>query len=343
MEIQAFQHADSIWTWPSSKSGKLSLWLPYFDRVEPARTREKDCFRFVYKGGEVSIPLKRVEFIMLYGASGYLPVEFLDRLSVYRIPLMIHRRNMPSPYLFFPDAGADPRDVLSQQILYRANQIRSVYIARTLIAARFRSMEYLIPVADSVYQKLARYRSVDEIRRLEAEVTARYWGAFYARLDLDEEVIRRDRSHPVNKALDAASYFVSGLILRWVLFHKLSPEHGYLHVQTSYPSLVFDLIEPYRYLFEQAVLEAHPQGGLTEGDWLTAKAIGYLKETLEEPAYVPVTRQTVRKKNLLHGGVMALRAYLVGDMARLVMPVEGKKQGGRPVKVSFRMPGGLKE
>lgn len=85
------------------------------------------------------------------------------------------------------------------------------------------------------------------------------------------------------------------------------------------------------------------QGGLTEGDWLTGKSISYLKETLEEPAYVPATRQTVRKKNLLHGVVLALRSYLVGDMKRLVIPVEGKKAGGRPIKVSFNMPGGLKE
>jgi CRISPR/Cas system-associated endonuclease Cas1 len=204
-------------------------------------------------------------------------------------------------------------------------------------------MEYLIPVADTVYQKLSKARSVTAIRLLEAEVTARYWKAYYQRLGLDEAVARRDREHPVNKALNAASYFVSGVLLRWVLFHKLSPEHGYLHEQTAYPSLVFDLIEPYRYVFEQAVLEAHPHGGLSEGDWLTGKTISYLKETLEEPAYVPVTRQTVRKKNLLHGVVMALRAYLVDDMKRLVIPVEGKKQGGRPLKVSFKMPGGLKE
>lgn len=343
MEIQSFQHTDSVWTWSSSKTGKVSLWLPYFDRVEPSRTRDKDTFRFVFKGGEITAALKRIEFIMLYGASGHIPIEFLDRLSVYRIPLMIHRRNMPSPYLFFPDAGADPKDVLTHQVVFRENKIRSTYIARTLIAARFRSMEYLIPISDTVWKKLTKCRSVTAIRLLEAEVTQRYWSAFYFRLGLNGEVVRRDREHPVNKALNAASYFVSGILLRWVLFHKLSPEHGYLHEQTAYPSLVFDLIEPYRYLFEQAVLGAHPHGGLSEGDWLTGKTISYLKETLEEPAYVPATRQTVRKKNLLHGGVMALRAYLIGDMKRLVIPVERKKQGGRPLKVSFKMPGGLKE
>ncbi|MGR5421480.1 CRISPR-associated endonuclease Cas1 [Vibrio sp. PNB22_4_1] len=342
MEISAYQHHDSIWTWKSTKNGKVSLWLPYFDRVEPSKIRKKDHYRFIYKGGEISASLSKIEFIMFYGASGHIPVEFLDKLASYRIPLMIHRRNMPSPYLFFPDSGNDSSDVLSRQILARENGIKSVYIARTLIHARFRSMEYLITIAPSYYTKLKHCRTIDTVRVLEAEITARYWKAYFKRLGLEEDMIRRDKGHPVNRALDAASYFVSGILLRWVLFHKLSPEHGYLHVQTTYPSLVFDLMEPYRYLFEKALLEVMPKGGLAEGAMLTGAVINKLKITLDEPVYVPITRQTVRAKNLYHGVVLGLRAYLVKDMVRFVVPVAGEKSGGRPLKVSFKMPGGMK-
>ena len=60
---------------------------------------------------------------------------------------------------------------------------------------------------------------------------------------------------------------------------------------------------------------------------------------LEETVYVPATRQVVRRKNLLHGNVLALRAYLAGDMRRFIVPAEGERSGGRPLKVSFRLPG----
>ena len=279
---------------------------------------------------------------MLYGASGHLPIDFLDKLASYKIPLMIHRRNMPSPYLFFPDSGNDSNDILSKQILTRANATKSTYIARTLIRARFRSMEYLIPIAQSYYLQLNKYRSITEIRILEAEVTARYWKAYFKNLDFDADMIRRDKSHPVNRALDAASYFLSGILLRWILFHKLSPEHGYLHVQTTYPSLIFDLIEPYRYIFEKALIEVFPKGGLCEGTLLTGALINQVKKHLATPVYVPATRQTVNTKNLYHGIVLALRAYLCNDMNRFIIPVAGEKNGGRPLKVTFKMPGGMK-
>ena len=342
MEMSELQHPDSIWTWKSAKTGKASLWLPYFDRVEPVRSAGKDIYRFVHKGGEVIVNLKKIETIMLYGASGSLPIAFLDHLNRYRIPLMIHRRNMESPYLFFPDVGSDPRDVLSRQISVRNNQTKRVYVARTLIRSRLNTLRDRIPISQADLNRFNKLRDVDSVRAMEAKLTARYWKCYYESFDMDGNTARRDRSHPVNKALNASSYFMSGILLRWVLFHKLSPQHGYMHLPTNYPALIYDLIEPYRYIFENAVASSVRQGGLVESESLTAMSIGALKRSLEEPVYVPVTRQTVRRKNLLHGAVLALRAYLVGDMKRLVIPIEGERHGGRPVKVSYSMPGGIR-
>ena len=39
---------------------------------------------------------------MLYGASGELPLPFLDELSNKKISLLIHRRNLADPYVFTP-------------------------------------------------------------------------------------------------------------------------------------------------------------------------------------------------------------------------------------------------
>ncbi len=131
--------------------------------------------------------------------------------------------------------------------------------------------------------------------------------------------------------------FLSGIMLRWLLLHRLSPSHGYLHQTTDYMALIYDLMEPNRYLIEGALAEAVKTE--KNGETYTAATLGVLKKSLDQIVYVPTTRQRVRRKNLLHGTVLALRAYLIGDMKRLVIPAPGAKAGGRPPKVSYRLPG----
>ena len=128
-------------------------------------------------------------------------------------------------------------------------------------------------------------------------------------------------------------------MLRWVLFHKLSPHHGFLHEPTSYSALIYDLIEPYRYIIEDIVAEETiitPESSLKS---LTAFTFTKIKEKFEQVVYVPQTHQEVRLKNLLHGIVLSLRSYLNGETKRFVIPTEGVKKGGRPLKLSFKLPG----
>ena len=337
MEINELQHPNSVWTWKSSpRRGKASLWLPYFSKVTKLKG---DRYTFEYNGGDVTAHLKEIDFIMFYGASGDLPVKFLDALNTYKIPLVIHRRNLSDPYLFIPTYHTDRQDILTAQILHRQNQVKAVYIARTILKARLTAMTTHIPISHSTYRRLASLRSLDELRSLEAQVTKRYWHQYYKELGL-EGTIRRDRHVPVNQALNAGSLFLSGVILRWVLYHRLSPQHGFMHVQSSYPSLVFDLMEPFRFIIERAVQQAHEQAPDTTS--LVAYTIEIMKDALEDNVYVPATHQQVYRKSTLHGVVLALRAYLLGDMMRLVLPMEGMKKGGRPPKVSYNLPGEIK-
>lgn len=334
MEIGEFQHQDFVWTWKGNRAGsRVSLWLPYFDGVEKVKGSR---YRFRYNGGEFEADLKQVDFIMLYGASGSLPVEFLDDLNTQRITLFVHRRNLPKPFIFHPAPATDDVDVLTRQIVHRQNAHKSAYIARTLIAERFRSMRWLMPVPDSTLKDLRQRRDQDAIRNLEAQITRRYWDAYFDRLGVDAS---RRESGPWKAALDAGSMFLYGVMLRWILFHKLSPAHGFLHLPTSYPSLAHDLMEPYRYLIEQAAGAVFAK--TQDEAKLTAGTLARLKTVLDEPVYVPATRQTVRRKNLLHGGVLALRAYLVGDSMRLVLPVEGVRAGGRPPRTGYALPGAM--
>ena len=332
------QHSNFIWTWKSNlKGNKASIWIPYFDTLE--KNKRLKTWVATYNGGNLSLDLDKIDFIMFYGACGQIPLEFLDDLAKNHIPMMIHRRNMPHPYVFYPPNRTDDVDILTKQILFRENAIKSAYIARCLIKERFHAMERFLPSAGMECAKLNKARGVAQIRSIEATASARFWKRWFAELGLEET---RRGDNPVSKALDAGSKFLYGILLRWILFHKLSPCHAYLHEPSTYTSLPYDLMEPYRHVIERSVAQAW-KNGKHEAKELIASTLSILKERLEEPVYVPATHQLVRRKNLLHGAVLALRAYLLGQVPRLVLPVEGKRKGGRPPNCGYSMPGEIKK
>ena len=331
------QHPNFIWTWKSSARGsKVSIWIPYF--AEVSKIPRSKNWRLVYNGGTLDIDLNKVDFIMFYGASGSIPLAFMDDLSQHKIIMMIHRRNQTHPFVLYPPNLGDDLDVVSKQILFRNNVQKKVYIARMLIRARLEKMRDVIPIPQGIAKKLNGARTVTDIRNIEAQITARYWEKWFGNAGV--ETARRSE-HPLSTALNAGSKFLFGVVLRWTLFHKLSPTHGYMHEPTSYPSLVYDLMEPYRYIFENATMKAwHSVEHDTKT--LVAATLEILKDELDTVVYVPATRQNVRRKNLLHGAVLALRAYLLGEVPRLVLPLEGERKGGRPPCTGYRLPGEIK-
>ena len=335
--MKKFQHPDSIWTWKSNKrKSKSSLWLPYVSHAEKLKGR---TWRFAYKGGQVDADLSQLDCIMFYGASGEIPVTLIDELATNRVPLLVHRRNIGRPAVFLPAPKSDADDILTRQIVARTNRTKRSYIARTLVRARFRAVEETVRIPVSEYRRLAQARNLERVRIWEAEHSRKYWPRFFANAG-HAGVLRRDKG-PLPAALNAGSMFLSGIILRWILLHRLSPSHGFLHQGTDYMGLVYDLMEPSRYLIERALAEACSRMRGGDHDALTGTTLNLLKKSLDAVIYVPSTRQCVRQKNLLHGAVLALRAYLCGDMRRLVIPEPGERRGGRPPKVSYRLPGDI--
>jgi len=337
-EIAGNQHPDSIWTWPS-KGGRAVIWLPYVQRFTKT-PRKKHCWNIAYQGGTVDVDLGKSDFIMLYGDSeADIPLAFLDDLNASNVALAIHRRNQPRPLWFWPQSAMDRIDIVTDQVLARVNLSRRAYIARTLIAARIDSMGWIGRSYVSALRSLPKCRSVSAVRNIEAGASKQYWEAYFELAGTAGGVRRGDCA--LSRCLDACSVFMTGILLRWTLFHRLAPTHGYLHEPSGYPALIYDLVEPYRAWMEKAVMAAWRQVGDGDDKALVAASISILKDLLQEPVWIPAFQVETRRKNLLHAVVLALRAYLIGDMARFVVPVEGPRKGGRPIKASFRIPGAL--
>jgi len=310
--MEDIQHPDSIWTWKTNqRRSRAALWVPYLHAIENEKGKK---WKIIYKGGEISISPDQIDTIMFYGASGMLPLSFIDDMIQAKIVILIHRRNLSNPACFYAGQTIDRTDILTAQIISRQNNIKACYIARRLVEARFDMTKTTSPISETHRAALKKMRKIEDIRSWEAYHARLYWDRYFTKLGFPD--CRRRSKNALSSALDAGSMFMTGILLRWILVHKLSPAHGFLHVRTEYTSLVYDLMEPYRYMIEEALRRGIQKWDGEKAHTLTANTLTALKQILDETIYVPTTRQTVRRKNLLHGSVLALRAYLIGEMSR---------------------------
>lgn len=310
---------------------RLPLWAPYVSEI----SIKKGKLQIKYKGGVLEADPTKILSMMLYGDMSDLPVDVIDYLGQYGIPLIYHRRNMANAIWVHGGIRNDKQDILSKQIMTRSDQRRRTYIARELLKAKLRWQSKYISAIPTISMT---GKSIKELRNIEAITSKIFWNKYYRDLGFENET--RRGKNDVSELLNATSKFLAGIILRWITYHQLSPFHGYFHEQTDYPSLVYDLIEPYRYMECEAIRRTEPrkQKGLSK-EALIAYSINNLKDILNEEIYCIQTRQYIRRQELLHGGCLALRAYLLGYGKRFVIPLEGEYQGGRPMKTDYVLPG----
>lgn len=319
-----------------AKKRKQYLWLPYISDVN---LRGKQV-KFIYKGGELTIRWMDIHSIMFYGESVDFPQKFLEKCSFYKIPVIIHRRNMTRAVIIAPTLPPDQENILERQILFRKNKKKRAYIGKRLLQSKFKSINWLFPTNRNLLYRLT---DLNQMLSIESWCAKRYWQEFFKQLKINGK--RRKGDSIVRKALDASSKFVSGIILRWILYHSLSPYHGFLHKPTDYPALVYDLMEPYRGYFDKVIfdtareLQKNDSKNDLEDTRLIGASVENLKKLLEEKVYVDATRQVVTFHELLHGVVLALRAYLLGNCKRFVVPIPSKPNGGRPINAGYKLYG----
>ena len=165
--------------------------------------------------------------------------------------------------------------------------------------------------------------SIKDMRILESMHAKQYWHRYFVRLK-HPEFSRRGSPNHIKSTLDAVYKFIIGILLRWIVYHHFSPAHGFLHLPSDYPALAYDLVESYRGYIDRWVLDALL---IVERDKIENSngfVINYIKERLNEQVYTHPTRQIVTFHELLHGSVLALRAYLLGNSQRFIVPVPAK-------------------
>lgn len=311
---------------------KLYLWLPYLNKLKIL----PQTVTFEYKGGKEEIQWAKIHSIMVYGESCGFSQEFFEKCAFYKIPVIIHRRHMPRAVIVCPTLPPDQENLLTQQILFRENKKKRAYIAKKLLQAKFKSSNWLLPIERDL---LYRIIHIEKMMNVESWHAKRYWEQYFAQLKIVGT--RRKDSNEAKRILDAVSKFISGIILRWILYHNLSPYHGFLHKPTDYPALVYDLMEPYRGYFDKVVFDTleETRGGNLNEEKVMGIAIENIKNFLDTKVYVEATRQVVTFQELLHGIVLALRAYLLGNTKRFIVPLPSKPNGGRPIKAGYQLYG----
>ena len=320
----------------SNKKGKLPIWLPYTNEI----IVKKDTVFFVFKGGELTISWRRIQSILFYGAVCPIAEDFLQACVRHGIPVCIHRRNMPRAVWITGGFITNRDDILTKQILFREHGVKSLHISRKILLAKIKSMCWLMGKSEHLLNRVQFAKNVDQLRTLEALHAQRYWKRYYKHLTGGRSE-RRNRDNDVSAALNAVSKLASGVLLRYITYHKLSPYHGFLHVPTDYPSLVYDLMEPYRGYIDRKVFETIEE--MHETQRIKENIVSFSNKSVErlfdKKVYTHQTRQIVTFQELLHGSVLALRAYLLGDAKKFIVPIPGKPLGGRPLKVGYRLYG----
>ncbi len=316
-----------------SKNRRLPLWLPYTSSISIKKT---NVF-FSYKGGEYSSDIKHIHSIMFYGAVCDIPESFLQLCVRNSVPLIIHRRNMSDAIWITPSVRTTTKeDVLEKQILARVNKKKTVHIVKRLLNAKFQSMRWLVapPPGFSAHQ------TVVGMRTIEAYHARAYWQKYFGLLKASQ-YSRRGGTNPIKSTLDAVSKLIHGVILRYILYHRMSPYHAFLHIPTDYPSLTYDLMEPYRGYVDKVVFDTIRYALETgcEPKEYVARSIVAVEDLLNEVVYTHPTRQLVTFQELLHGSVLALRAYLQKEATRFILPIPSKPNGGRPVHAGYRLYG----
>jgi CRISPR-associated protein Cas1 len=231
--------------------------------------------------------------IVVEGHSGYVSMQALHWLARNNIPLFIMNYDGAIISQVLPSIPVKA-DLRIAQIDTSRDPEKKLKIAKALVQAKIvRSLQFLDWLAER-YDitretqitkhetiKFSKASTISQLRTVEGRTALRYWEAF--RRCMPEPLRFQGRMvktkamnaiDPVNLALNYGYGFLKCEARTAVNCVGLEPAVGYLHepsAQQTRESLVYDLMEPFRFLVDLAVIQSFEIGKLDTNSFYFAE------------------------------------------------------------------------
>lgn len=278
--------------------------------------------------------------IVVEGHSGYVSLDAFHWLASNKIPLFLMKYNGALVSSLLPKSPSKPE--LRSAQWQAANDPKTCFpIARAFVqgkvARTIQVLDYLSELHDLTREvqtvaeqslKLDYATTVREASIIEAQIANRYWWAL-ARLlpnhlsfDGRQSGRMRNSSDPVNASLNYGYGLLEGECMKAVSYIGLESTVGFLHNFTARShghikhALVYDLMEPYRWLVDLTVLEMFTSSQLDIRDfYFTGDDYTY---RFEHDAKLRFIRQLVErfKKRVMYDRELCSWSTVIQDKTR---------------------------
>jgi len=300
------------------------LYLPY-----PESLKVKTKFlEYIIDGKKGSALLDSVEVIFCLGDGINFPSEFLFKCQKKRIPVISYKTHLDEPLFITGSVLRASDNTLLKQIECYKNKKKRLVIVRKILERKFANQCWI------GLKKVRLYRVINLENCLEVEGlrSKQYFRCYKKELKKrNVEFKSRRTKSSANLFLNAGYTYIRGIILRWVVFHRLSPHYGFLHKCTRYPALAYDLMELYRCWIDKWFIEyLDRRSSLRDPN----NFVRYCSQALNEKIFVAHQSQKISRKEFIKLSVWQLKKYLVGKNKTLVLPEEYfSLRPGRKVKL----------
>jgi CRISPR-associated protein Cas1 len=254
--------------------------------------------------------------IIIDGHSGYISLQTFHWLSKHKVPVFVMDFDGSVITSISPPMPVKA-DLRAAQLQAAGDPKKKFTIARALVQAKIaRSLQVLdwlgerydIPrelrVTRREASKLRTATAVLDLRTVEGRVARRYWEAFGKvmpeHLDFQGRMTsshQNNASDPVNLALNYAYGVLEGECRRAINTIGLEPSVGFLHDFSKYQtkqSLVYDMMEPFRWLADTSVIQAIESGALDLPDfYFTGDDYRYRFETRAKQRFIDLIRERI--------------------------------------------------
>jgi CRISPR-associated protein Cas1 len=227
--------------------------------------------------------------IIIDGHSGYISLQGLHWLSRNKVPVFVLNYDGSLISSILPPMPIKA-DLRAAQIKAASDTQKKSIIAKALVQAKIaRSLQVLdwlserhdlgrdVQLATRDASRLDRATTVRDVRSIEGRAALRYWEAFRKTIPESFDFHGRmttthqnNASDPVNLALNYAYGVLEGECRRAINGVGLESAVGFLHDFSGYQtkqSLVYDLMEPFRWLADVSVIQAIEAGALDLPDF----------------------------------------------------------------------------